>query len=67
MLARIGVTVDFNVRGAAFEAWLRRGNLEHAKIAALPRVFPPKKRRNKTIAQSRRHFGRPSEHLTGLC
>jgi len=58
------VTVDFNVRGAAFEAWLRRGNLEHAKITALPRAYPPKNRRRATIAQSRRPFGRPSEHLT---
>ena len=24
-----------------FEAWLRRGNLEHAKITALPRAYPP--------------------------
>jgi hypothetical protein len=49
-----------------FEAWLRRGNLEHAKITALPRAYPPKNRCRATIAQSRRHFGRPSEQLTGL-
>jgi len=49
-----------------FEAWLRRGNLDHAKIAALPRAYPPKNRRDKTIAQSRRNFGRPSKQLDGL-
>lgn len=35
-----------------FEAWLRRGNLEHAKITALPRAYPPRNRRRKTIAQT---------------
>jgi len=48
-----------------FEAWVRRGNLEHAKITALPRAFPPKNRRRKTIARSRRHFGRASAQLDG--
>lgn len=49
-----------------FEAWLRRGNLEHAKITALPRAYPSKNRRDKTIAQSPRQFGRPSAQLDGL-
>ena len=49
-----------------FEAWLRRGNLEHAKITALPRAFPPKNRRRKTIAQSRRNLGRAYSQLGEL-
>ena len=61
-----GVTPSALMEQLPFEAWLRRGNLEHAKITALPRAFPPKNRRRKAIAQSRRHFGRPLEQLDGL-
>ena len=49
-----------------FEAWLRRSNLDHAKVSALPRAFPPRHRRSAIIAQSRRNFGRPSSQLDGL-
>lgn len=42
-----------------FTAWIRRGNLGHAKITALPRLFPPRDRRAKVVEQSRRNFGRP--------
>ena len=42
-----------------FTAWVRRGNLRHAKVSASPRLFPPRCRRDAVVAQSRRNFGRP--------
>jgi hypothetical protein len=42
-----------------FTAWIRRGNLSHAKITALPRLFAPRGGRASVVEQSRRNFARP--------
>jgi len=42
-----------------FTAWMRRASATHTRIAALPRLFPPRGRYTTVIAQSRRNFGRP--------
>jgi hypothetical protein len=44
-----------------FTAWLRRGNLQHAKVSAAPRLFPARGRRDIVVAQSRRNFSRARE------
>jgi hypothetical protein len=46
-----------------FTAWIRRGNLHHAKVSATPRLFPAGGRREIVVAQSRRNFGRPGTQV----
>ena len=48
-----------------FTAWLRRGNLDHAKITASPRLFEPAGRYKQVLAQSHRNFGRPRGTVEG--
>ncbi len=43
-----------------FFAWVRRGSADFASVEACPRLIRPRGRREKVIAQSRRHFGRPA-------
>ena len=41
-----------------FQAWVRRGTLNHASVEAKPRLFASRGRREFVVAQSRRNFGR---------
>lgn len=42
-----------------FQAWLRRGDMDHHAIFLHPPIYPPRNRRKHVVRQSRRNFARP--------